>query len=329
VKRRLILHIGTHRTATTALQAYLHDNFRPLKTKGFLYPFKVRRHLKLMNQLFSGMRDLQETATAIAKRADSHREDLHTVILSDEDICQREDLRLLGRFRDTFDVKVVFTLRRQDIWLESWFLQNVKWQWNKKLSHCSLDEFLAMREDFHWIHYDRYVRHLEEVFGRENIILNIHEKQQMLGGSIETFANSIGLTNRDGLTPPEHINESFSPEISEFMRCLPLGQAQPEYRNILVSACAGIDHNLNSTGKKQSERIISHAERLALMQAYQDGNRALAQRYFKRDQLFFDPLPDPDAPLADMTLPDDSYQLMEQFVAPLVKALILERKKLS
>jgi len=329
VKRRLILHIGAHRTATSALQTYLHDNFQPLKTQGVLYPFRVRRHLKLMNQIFAEKRELQDTAKIITTRADAHTEDIHTVVLSDEDICLRKDLSLLGQFRDTFDVKVVFTLRRQDIWLESWFLQNVKWQWNEKLSHCSLDEFLAMREDFHWIHYDRYVRHLEQVFGKENIILNIHEKQQMQGGPIETFCNSIGLTNTKSFAAPAHMNESFSPKISEFMRCLPLDEASAHYRNTLTSACAGISHTLDGGNKKQSERIIAHADRIALMQKYQDGNRALAQRYFDRDQLFFDPLPDADAPLADMTLPTNSYQLMEQFVAPLLRAIILDRAELS
>lgn len=326
VKRRLILHIGAHRTATSALQAYFHDNFSPLKAKGFFYPFKVRRHLKLINQLFSGNRSVQEAAATITKRADHHPEHIHTVILSDEDICMREDLSLLGQFRDTFDVQVAFTLRRQDTWLESWFLQNIKWQWNEKLSHCSLVEFMAMRNDFHWIHYDRYVRHLEAVFGRENVILNIHEKQQMQGGPIETFCNSIGLTDRAGLVAPVHINESFSPKISEFMRCLPLDKAQVQYRNMLTSACASIDQRLNGSGRKQSERIIPHADRLALMQDYQGGNRSLAQRHFNRDQLFLEPLPGPDAPLADMSLPTNSYQLMEQFVAPLLEKIINHQK---
>lgn len=328
--RRLILHIGAHRTATSALQTYLYENFRPLKAKGFLYPFQVRRHLKLMNQIFAGKRDLQDVAKTINERADNHAEDIHTIILSDEDICLRKDLSRLGQLRETFDVKVVFTLRRQDTWLESWFLQNIKWQWNEKLSHCSLDEFLAMRDDFHWIHYDQYIQHLETVFGKDNVILNIHERQQMQGGPMETFCSSIGLTDTSGFTAPAHMNESFSPKISEFMRCLPLGTANNHYRNILTSACAGIARDLSAgDDKSQSERMIPHADRIALMADYQDGNTAVAQRYFGRDQLFFEPLPTPDTPLADMALPTDSYQLMQQYVGPLVAAIIQNQAKQS
>lgn len=326
LKRKLILHIGAHRTATSALQVFLFENFQPLKQKGFFYPFKVRRHLKLMNQIFNGTRDIAETATLLTERADKQPQEIHTLILSDEDICMRRDLGVLARFRDSFDVKIVFTLRRQDTWLESWFLQNIKWQWNEKLSHCTFDDFMALREDFHWIHYDRYVRHLEELFGRDNIILNVLEKGQMPDGPIEAFCDSIGLTDREGFSAPAHINESFSPQISEFMRCLPLDLADTGYRGRLTAACAKIDTALTG-GSKQSERLMPHDQRAALMAEYEAGNHAIAQRYFDRDRLFLDPLPDPEAPLAQMALPTDSYQLMKEYVAPLLAMIIADHDK--
>ncbi len=325
MKRRLILHIGAHRTATSALQAYLFNNSAHLKTRGFFYPFQVQRHLKLMNQLFREERAPDDVAGAITRRADRQPEDIHTVILSDEDICMRRDLGILGRFREWFDVRVVFTLRRQDTWLESWFMQNIKWQWNPKLSHCSFDEFMSMREDFHWIHYDRYLHHLEQVFGRENIILNIYEKSQMPGGPIDAFCNSIGLTDREDFAAPTHMNESFSPRISEFMRCLPLDMAPVPYRAMLTSACAEIDRRMNG-GQRPSERLLPHDRRMALMREYEDGNRAVAQRYFDRDRLFLEPFPEPDAPVADMRLPGDSYELMKLFVAPLLEAIIRDHR---
>ncbi|TDK50892.1 hypothetical protein [Antarcticimicrobium luteum] len=324
--RRLILHIGAHRTATSALQAFLFENFQPLKQKGFFYPLKVRRHLKLMNQIFNGTRKVENVARILTERADKQPQDIHTLILSDEDICMRRDLGVLAKFRDSFDVKVVFTLRRQDIWLESWFFQNIKWQWNEKLSHCTFDEFMDMRGDFHWIHYDRYVRHLEGLFGRDNIILNIHEKGQMPDGPIEAFCDRIGLTDRTGFAPAAHINESFSPQISEFMRRLPLDAAETGYRGRLTAVCAKIDRALTG-GSKQSERLMPHDQRTALMAEYEAGNRAIAQRYFDRDTLFSDPLPGPDAPLARMALPADSDRLMTDYIVPLIAGIIADHEK--
>lgn len=322
MKRTLILHIGAHRTATSALQEYLHANFEPLQEKGFLYPFRVRRHLKLMNKLFNGQQDPAEVARTLTARADKRAHPIRAVILSDEDICMRRDLSVLAKFREWFDVKVVFTLRRQDSWLESWFFQNIKWQWNKKLSHCTFDEFMGLREDFHWIHYDRYLQHLEALFGQDNIIVNVHERGQMTGGPIETFCDSIGLTDREGFRAPAHINESYSPAISEFMRCLPLDEAHSGYRGILTAACAEIDKAMNGGGKKQSERLMPPKQRAAVMADYEAGNRAVARRYFGREELFFDPLPGADAPLAQMQLPADSYALMRDLVTPLMQAVI-------
>ena len=201
LKRTLVLHIGAHRTATTALQDYLYANFFKLQDEGFFYPYKIRRHRKLMTNILNGNRSPEGVATDISGRADKREQDIHTIILSDEDVSMRRDLSILAEFRAYFDVKVVYTLRRQDTWLESWFFQNIKWQWNKKLSHCTFDEFLGMREDFHWIHYGRYVSHLEELFGQENIILNVLEKDQMPQGPIVAFCDSIG---EGGLTERAH-----------------------------------------------------------------------------------------------------------------------------
>lgn len=354
-KHSLIFHIGAHRTATSAVQHYLHDNILALKRQGVLYPFGARRHVHLINQLFSGARSPQQVAADLLERlqagpaasdpAPDQEADraaaraLHSVLLSDEDICTRQDISLLGEFKNKFSVKVVFTLRRQDLWLESWYLQNIKWQWNPQLSHCTLAEFLRLREGFHWIHYGRYVRHLEKVFGRENVILNLYEAGQMPpGGAVQMFCDSLGLRPGADFKRPARVNPSFSPEVSEFMRCLPLDAAPEKYRAMLTEACAEIDarrrkrQSPDQTGQADqagqgAPLLLPPDQRAAILDKYARGNRALARRYFDRDQLFLDPLPDPAAPLAQLALPQDSQELMAEFVAPLLQAMIARRRQ--
>jgi hypothetical protein len=336
VKHSLIFHIGAHRTATSAVQQYLHDNIPALKQLGFLYPFMTRRHVHMINQLFNGARSPQQVSADLMERIKAHDMDLHSVVLSDEDICMRQDISLLAEFRNKFSVKVVFSLRRQDLWLESWYLQNIKWQWNPRLSHCTLQEFLRMREEFHWIHYDRYVRHLEKVFGRENVILTLYEPGQMPpGGAVQMFCDSIGLQPTADFSSPARVNPSFSPQVSEFMRCLPLDAAPEKYRAMLTAACAEIDSQTRlqkgaaqgGQGGQGTPLLIPHAQRRGIMAKYARGNRALARRYFDRETLFLDPLPDPATPLTEMGLPGDSYQLMAEYVAPLLQAMITRRRK--
>lgn len=302
-------------------------NIKALKRLGYLYPLHKRRHFELINDLFSGARSPADAAALLGARLHAHKQlDLHTIILSDEDICMRRNLEVLAGFRKFFDVKVVFTLRRQDLWLESWYLQNVKWQWVPHLSHCSFDGFMAHQDDFHWIHYDRYVQHLEQLFGPENVILNIHEKQQMPDGPLEAFCRSIGLQPSAEFVQPAKVNPSFSPLMSEFMRCLPLDAAGQDYRRVLTRACAEADRALQPEGP-QSSLLMPHAQRQQVMAQFAAGNRALAQRRFGRDALFLEPLPGPEAPLAQRQLPQDPYVLMEQFVAPLLSGVISHQQK--
>ncbi|MGR3621461.1 hypothetical protein [Pseudophaeobacter sp.] len=323
--RDLIFHIGAHRTGTSAVQQYLHRNIAALKQQGVLYPFKARRHVHLINALFSGRKSPQQLCAELMRRIAAHEMELHTIILSDEDICIRENLSAIGEFRKYFNVKVVFALRRQDLWLESWYLQNIKWQWNPRLSHCTLPEFLAQRQQFHWIDYDRYVRHLEQIFGRENVILNLYEPSQMPpGGAVEMFCTSIDLPppERFGSGPP--VNPSFAPQVSEFMRRLPLDEAPEPYRALLTEACAKIGAAAGQ--QAPSQLLIPHAQRKRILNGYARGNRALARRYFDREALFLDPLPGVEMPLTEMTLPADSNQLMADFVTPLLRAMIAQHR---
>ena len=42
--RKLFLHIGVHRTATSSLQKFLRDNEKVLLSHGYLYPYSAPRH---------------------------------------------------------------------------------------------------------------------------------------------------------------------------------------------------------------------------------------------------------------------------------------------
>lgn len=324
--RTLYLHIGSHRTATTSTQQFMHRNFDRLLEEGVFYPFRVPRHLKFINELMSGEKSPREAAKTLNNRANDWskklKKEIHTIVLSDEDICVREDLKKLSALREFFDVKIIFSLRRQDLWLESWFFQNIKWQWNPKLSHCTFDEFLNQKASFHWIHYDAYLRNLERGFGKENIQLLLFEREQMANGAIAEFAAKIGLENIDHFGEPPHMNSSMSAEMVEFIRHLPLDKIAVPERNLLRMSLEQVDRRVLGNTKNQSERLMPPAQRKEILAEYAPGNHMVARRYFDRDDLFFAPLPNADAPLARMEIPQDSSALMEKFVAPLLKQLI-------
>lgn len=323
MKRILYLHIGAHRTATTSIQRFLARNFDALIAEGCLLPLRKPRHFEMMNALLDGPRRVDAVADDLNRRADKKPVPITKLILTDEDIAMRRDLSKLADFRRHFDVKIVFSLRRQDLWLESWYFQNIKWQWNPSLSHITFHEFLSRRAEFHWIHYDRQVRHLEDVFDAENLLLSVFEPEQMPGGPVHHFCRQLGLDALIGQAPGPHVNASMSAAMVEFMRHLPLDEFTPPQREALRRALEEVDRTcLGHTGK-QSERLLPPGPRRALMAEYSAGNAALAQRHFGRDHLFQAPLPGKETPLAQMKIPSSNITLMQQFVAPLLRQIVL------
>ena len=317
----LYLHIGTHRTATSSIQAFMLANWDALLARGIFHPLRIARHFALFNAIFAGRRSVKDVSLDLLQRTSKHDHDIHSIILSDEDVCMRPDLSVLAGFAEHFDVKVVFALRRQDLWLESWYLQNIKWQWNKSLSHLTLDEFIARSDEFHWADYDRLLTQLDGLFGQENVLPYVFEKAQMPNGPVAAFCDRIGLTDLTGLTPAPHVNSSHSPSIAEFVRCLPLDEAPDKYRARLEAAVRGVDQQLVAAAG-HSSLLLDHAARQAVLDSHAAGNANVARRYFDRDALFLEPLPEPDAPLAQMKLPPDSATLMRDYVAPMIRGLI-------
>ena len=325
-KRQLFFHVGAHRTATTSTQKFLKANGGALLQQGVLYPYRVSRHLKVMNQLFSGKLDPADLAADLTTRADNRPKPVHTIVMSDEDIIMRRDLTPLARLREWFDVTILYTLRRQDLWLESWYFQNVKWQWDRSLAHLTFDQFMAQRDRFHWIHYDDCVRGLEGLFGSENIRLGVFEKAQMPKGPVIELAERIGLTDLDSFTEPPHINSSMSAEVVELARRLPLDQLEPPERHMLRRALEALDREVLGNTGKQSERLLDRRARERVLKDYAAGNRAVAERYFGREALFLEPLPDRGASLAKLEIPGDSATLIDRLVAPLLLQMIADRR---
>ena len=322
--RTLYLHIGAHRTATSSIQKYLWSNFEQLLGKGFLYPYGTRRHALLFSDLASGKRDADIVGIDLNKRADQKLHDIHSVVLSDEDLCMHKDLTFLVNLKKHFNVKIIFSLRRQDLWLESWYFQNIKWQWNPELAHISIESFFKKREIFHWSFYQSYIQFLEKLFGRENICLTVFERGQMEDGPIAAFCDLIGLKPDLKFHKPLSENSSVSPLVSELLRQLPLDKANPKFRANLERAAYALDEKRYSAqgNHREGSLILSHKQRQTVYNEHTKGNDWIAAEYFNRENLFFDPLPDENTKLSSMALPKDSQILMDEFVRPYIRELI-------
>jgi hypothetical protein len=322
MRRTLYLHIGVHRTATTSIQRFLRVNTQALALRGILNPDGLSRHHALAGRILRGEAKAvasELTAQAEASEAATGRP-VRAIVLSDEDICTRTDMARMARLSDHFEVRVILVIRRQDLWLESWYRQNVKWQWNPDLAHLTFAEFLVRRRSFFWIDYDATVARLERLFGAAAVEVMVFETAWMPEGPVAAFARALG--GLEGLAAGQHANASFSALTTEFMRQLPLDEFPERRRKLVEEACATVDWHVRRRYGAQSVLHMDAATRAMVMAEHGSGNAALAQRRFGRAALFSDPLPPPDAALAPDALPEDTAALMQVFVAPLLRRLV-------
>jgi hypothetical protein len=323
MRRTLFLHIGAHRTATTSIQRFLRANTAALAARGILNPDGEARHHRLSAWMLAG--EAEAAAAALTAAADqaarAARRPVDRIVLSDEDLCARTDLARLRPLARVFDLRVIYVIRRQDLWLESWYRQNVKWQWNPDLAHLTFAEFLARRRSFFWIDYEATVARLERLFGAGAVELMVFEAAEMPEGPVAAFARALGLDDLDGLALGQHANGSLSALTTEFMRHLPLHEIPERRRKRVEAACVRMDWHVRRHFGAQSPHYLDAAARAAVLEPYAPGNARLARHRFGRDLLFREPLPPADAPLAPTALPADPAALMQVFVAPLVQYL--------
>ncbi len=324
-KPALYLHIGVHRTGTTSIQDYIHRNQQHFLDEGVLVAFGQGRPYRqawfIRNRLKTSEAMGRDILTQIRNKGGTASK----VIFSEEDICQTTEPKLFAGLSSKFDVKVVIFLRRQDQWLESWFQQNIKTQWDPELAHIGFSAFLRFAEEnkFHWINYQSLVTNWSKVFGRENILLRVMERSRMPNGPVHEFLNVVGCDNLYSRDLDSHKNSSFSPQVSEFIRLLPLdGLQQKQIKAFILAAGGKISHSMDDRGVS----ILSPQQRQEIMGRYFEGNQWVAREYFGREGLFDDSLSQPHATWPELTS-DESIALVNNVAGPMILQVAKEARK--
>lgn len=315
MKRKLYLHMGVHRTGTSAIQNAMAAQFGALLGQGVFHAYAVPRHDALFRSIFEGRRSATEVAQDITARADAKPVPIDRVTLSDEDIICQRDLTALTPFADHFDVHPVLFLRRQDLWLESWYRQNIKWQWDRGLAQLDFESFLAKRYRFFWIDYEKTYARIAQIADPANIRLVVIGSDGDATDSVARFFHLIGATLPVEVRHSPRENASLSPQMTEFMRRFPLRDIPPPERRLIEAACAAADQTLTM----EPAFLLDPVQRAEILAGYAGGNQRLAQRVFGRDALFSPMLP-PQGQGA-RHLPKDRNAALETLVWPVLRAL--------
>lgn len=188
MSKRLILHIGFHKTGTSAIQGFLFKNRENLKDRAILYPrplSKFPSHTELVSTLFPGELPWLQESFEIDDVYDHYRQliaaaaDGTTVFLSSEEFC-RADGRL-DKIQYVYDrlanidgtESIVLAYERDPIgFLVSLYHHNVRATGYRD----NFESFLEKSINIKIAQFKRRVSGWAEVFGENSVILRDYDK---------------------------------------------------------------------------------------------------------------------------------------------------------
>ena len=303
---RCILHIGTEKTGTTALQTALSSQRKYLSSNGVFYaqfpgdlncrslaaaftPLENRDDYKLKWGLmepekFTDWR--QKLLGEIRNEITTAKASCHTYILSSEHfsskIIREADVADLAEYlRTEFeDIRVVCYLRRQDLMATSRINEGLRAGFPQRLfPNVSNDGALPPLYD-----YQTLIKRWAVAFGESAIKLRIFERSKLTGGSIvaDFSETQLGVPLKEADQAISNVSLSLTAQMALLMFNQAMGleprlhiaKHRRELTKYLEKVAPGSD------GKPSRSHALSFYEH------FRKGNRHLAKLYFQRDQLF-------------------------------------------
>lgn len=335
---KLIIHIGTHKTGTTALQNYLGENREILRRRGLCFPVMPEKWNRVP-ELHNGywLKQAALLGTDLVTNEDESKvtrcmeackkclvDQADPVVLSEERLWYYgtrpgfwKALREAAKETGADDIEVIVYLRRQDLFAESLWAQNVK---GSQCLTITIDDYLGRKRIVSACDYAKGIKRLIKVFGKDNLIVRIYDRTTLKNGSItDDFMEAIGFADVDGLAQQEGIiNPSLSPSMTLVKMA---ANSAPTYReNGDFLRVPALSIAAQDSAPKAS--LLSLEKRREFLAQYQEGNAWIAREVLqKQDGRLFPPL---DAGVYPEFEPDP-IKVAQQACAMLTEALARER----
>lgn len=315
--KTLYLHIGTPKTGTTYIQNVLSNNNEVLNKYGYTFPiFDIaipdasplrNAHFlipKLYDENNKRMFDVEAEIynNGMSKLSECFNQ-YDNIILSDEMLWVRNQLDMEKFSNDlrqmNINIKVIVYLRRQDLFIQSYWSQLVKMH----LKHALLTYIrLNKYSNIHLDYYDRLSEYAD-IFGKENIVVRVYEKEQYKGRYntlLSDFLETVGLGQIDEekefkefLNPTYHAkNPSLSDIYLEIKRYFNFNPAFINKNNYVIPILYDImEEDIGLNGFENSV-YMTYAEQMDLLGKFIEGNSKISAEYLGRtDGVLFENMP--------------------------------------
>jgi len=305
---KIILHIGYNKTGTTAIQNSFYYNRKSLEKNGLFYPKNCRgkrkspaHHALAESLLFHVGKPLPRfVKTKIYRKYKAEhywnvlkqevsKSNCPFAFISSEAFSRLrghpEQMQYIKEQLNIYQVKILVYLRNQPEFLSSAYNQAVK----RGHETRTVDELMQSG----WMNIDYFVEleQWESVFGTENMIVRIFDKEKMTGGIVTDLLN---LLENEGISID---TSDWRSRFFSFKWNIRLPDNMVEYKrrlNALVRLPTFLDKLVNIwllwKGKYSPEnKLLTEAQRNLIIQKNYDSNQKLGKKYlnnrfpFKRE----------------------------------------------
>ena len=303
MKNKLILHIGTPKTGTTAIQKFLYDNQELLKEQGYSYPkiqdlvFPSNNGSPLRNYVKQGIPDTELFGWKEFWNNTRHELNSNHVIISYEEIFCYNVHQFISAVKKEYDnIKVIVYLRRQDRYMETIWNQCIK---RLEFSTIEFKDFKEKRiQD---LDYLEKLNKISQIVGKNNIIVRVYEKEQFQGkyhSVVSDFLNALGINldwERCILDKP--INMALFGNYLEIKRKMNYSFHKKDRISLKMEMIFWnyTQPLFSSFGIKHLEGMFLPEEREKFLSQYSEQNSEVAKKYLGRSDgvLFYDDKPIP------------------------------------
>ena len=277
---RLHIHFGIHRTGTSSIHRNLSTNKNILLDNGILYPELgvESRHVKLAWKLINGKLSYEKAIEQIKAEI---KDTTKLVLLSSEDFCLLDIEKWLMLLSENFDLSASIYLKRQDIWLESWYNQHIRWPWSKRFSNASPDFFLNKMSEFYWINYEQLLSRIASRIPEGKLYVNTVESSSVSDTANDLF-QFLGVPL---ISKQVNKNASLSSAKMDIVRRINFINLNGSARMRIISAL----ERLEIKEDNGSKHIFNDKQARLIMKKFSGSNKKVAEKYFGREKLFNDP----------------------------------------
>ena len=294
-RKRLVLHIGHFKTASSSIQRALGANEAILADHGCLLPstgrlFSISHHkipwsIQQTDVRYSGP---ELVSRLVAELMDAK---FDQAVISAEDFCRLDAMQvhsLHDALAPTVNCTIVLYLRNPVSMMASYWTQLTKSGFNR----LAINDYITSSEEFMRSHigYESIVNRWASAFGEENLRIRSFDEASRKGGVLRDWFTLLDAAPPDTLDLRAHVHASPPWCITELLReltcCLPEGVVDPQGSHLpFFEALMDAATQIQSDGPA-ADRVLSDEALATIERAFEAGNKRIAERYFARDVLF-------------------------------------------